>query len=133
MAVTTAQVIRKQCDDRVSVPVAASVSIPEGSLVFVTTAGYATNVIAAGANVFVGIAIANADNSAGSAGDISVEAHSEGIFELEGSSFAQTTVGESVYATDNYTLTTTSTNNSLVGTCVGYVSATKILVNLRHI
>ena len=56
MAVTANQVIEKR-EGRRSYPVAASVHIYEGTLVFLTAAGYATDVTATGVNGFVGVAV----------------------------------------------------------------------------
>jgi hypothetical protein len=83
------------------------------------------------------VAIEKVDNSAGSAGDLSVQCHTDGVFRLTGSGFSQATVGSLIYATDNYSITTTATGSAvLIGKCVGYVSSTvvdvKIDVNLTE-
>jgi len=81
MAVTANQIIKKQDGCIRSYPVAA-VHIYEGTLVYLTAAGYATDVTATGVNGFVGIARSEVDNSGGSAGDLNVEVWAEGDFEL---------------------------------------------------
>jgi predicted RecA/RadA family phage recombinase len=74
---------------------------------------------------FAGIVRKLADNSGGADGDIKAELYTEGDFDLPLSGVAQGNVGDLAYATDNYTLTLTSTSNSLVGVIVG-VAATGI-------
>lgn len=131
MAVSANQVISKQDGKRRSYPVAA-VHIYEGTLVFLTAAGYATDVTATGVNGFVGIATQEVDNSAGSAGDLTIEVWAEGDFELVGSGFAQADVGSVVYAEDNYTIGVAISSASVpIGRVVRYVSATKLIVYIE--
>lgn len=131
MAVTANQIVKRQDGCRGSLPVAAAINIYEGTLVFSTVLGYLTNVIASGVNAFCGVAIKQADNSSGSAGDKKGEFWKDGVFELTGSGFAQTTVDQPIYATDNYTVTTSGEAAVYIGQCVGYVSSTKILVRIK--
>lgn len=133
MAVTANQLIKRRDDGRASGPVAASVRLYEGTLVYITAAGYLTNVVASGANRFFGIATKDYDNSSGSAGDVFAECFTDGVFDLVGSGFAQTQAGEDIYGSDNFTITTTSTNMSYIGPCVEYVSATVLRVRLMPI
>lgn len=130
MAVTANQVIEKR-EGRRSYPVAASVHIYEGTLVFLTAAGYATDVTATGVNGFVGVAVGEQDNSSGSAGDLTVEVWAEGEFVLQGTGFAQADVGSKVYAEDNYTVgVSISTASVPIGMVTEYVSGTKIRVDI---
>ena len=129
MAVTANQLTKRQEGNRQSFPVAASTTIYEGTLAFITATGYLDDDTATGQNRFAGVALAIADNSAGSAGAIQGEVYTEGVFELVGSGFSQASVGLSVYATDNYVITTSPSASAVyVGECVGYVSSTKLLV-----
>ena len=130
MAVTANQTVKRQEGCRGSGPVAAAIAIYEGTLVFSTVLGYITNVIASGVNAFEGIAVKAADNSSGAAGDKKAEFWKDGVFELTGSGFSQATVGVPIYATDNYTVTTSGEAAVYIGQCVGYVSSTKILVRI---
>lgn len=115
----------------VGVPVKGSVNIYEGTIVFYDAAsGYATDITNSGANEFAGVAKHQADNSGGSDGDITVELYQDGEFELVGSGFTQAAAGDLIYASDNYTATTTNTSNSLLGRAVEFVSTTKLLVKL---
>jgi len=130
MAVTANQVIEKR-EGRRSYPVAASVHIYEGTLVFLTAAGYATDVTATGVNGFVGVAVGEQDNSSGSAGDLTVEVWAEGEFVLQGTGFAQADVGSKVYAEDNYTVgVSISTASVPIGMVTEYISSTKIRVDI---
>jgi len=130
MAVTANQVIEKR-EGRRSYPVAASVHIYEGTLVFLTAAGYATDVTATGVNGFVGVAVGEQDNSTGSAGDLTVEVWAEGEFVLQGTGFAQADVGSKVYAEDNYAVgVSISTASVPIGMVTEFISSTKIRVEI---
>jgi|694.fasta_scaffold01648_7 hypothetical protein len=129
MAVTANQLTKRQEGDRQSFPVAASTTIYEGTLSFVNVTGYLDDDTATGANRFAGIAVAYVDNSSGANGALQGEVYAEGVFELVGTGFSQASVGQPVFATDNYTITTSpSASGVYIGECVGYVSSTKILV-----
>jgi hypothetical protein len=129
MAVTANQLTKRQEGNRQSFPVAASTTIYEGTLAFLSVLGYLASVTATGVNRFAGVALAFVDNASGSAGDVQGEVYTEGVFELVGTGFTQASVGLPVFATDNYTITTgPSASGVYIGECVGYVSSTKILV-----
>lgn len=131
MAVTANQIVKKQEGCVRSYPVAA-VHIYEGTLVFLTAAGYATDVTATGVNGFVGIAKEEVDNSAGSVGDLNIEVWAEGDFELTGTGFAQAEVGSVVYAEDNYTTGVAISSASVpMGRVVKHVSTTKAIVEIN--
>lgn len=132
MAVTANQIVKRADGSRRTYPVAASTTIYEGTLVFITAAGYADDDTATGVNGFAGVAVAKADNSAGSAGDISVEVYTSGDFELTGTGFAQTDVGMPIYADDNYACVLSLGATSVrVGKIVKYVSSTKHIVAIQ--
>jgi hypothetical protein len=130
MAVTANQIIQKR-EGRRSYPVAASVRIYEGTLVFLTATGYATDVTATGVNGFLGVAVGEANNSSGSAGDITVEVWPSGEFVLEGTGFAQSDVGSTAYAEDNYTIgVSISTASVPIGMVTEFISSTKLRVDI---
>lgn len=134
MAVTANQIIKKQDGTIRSYQVAASTKIYQGTLVFLTAAGYADDDTATGVNGFLGIAKEYVDNSSGSAGDLSVEVYTEGDFELVGSGFAQADVGSIVYAEDNFTIGVSISSASVpIGKVVRYVSATKLIVEIETV
>ena len=132
MAVTANQIVKMQCGERRSYPVAASTNIYEGTLVFINASGYADDDTATGVNGFAGIAVRQADNSSGSAGDVWVEVYVEGDFELTGTSLAQTDVGMPAYADDNYAVVNALGSTSVrIGKFVRYVSSTKAVVAIQ--
>ena len=132
MAVTANQITKRQDGARRSYPVAASTNIYEGTLVFINASGYADDDTATGVNGFAGIAVAQADNSSGSAGNKWVEVYTEGDFELTGSGFAQTDVGMPIYADDNYACVLSLGSTSVrIGKIVRYVSSTKHIVAIQ--
>jgi hypothetical protein len=133
MAVTANQLLKFQDGDKRSYPVAASVNIYQGTMVFITAAGFATDTTATGVNGFAGIAIGQADNSSGTAGDVQVEVWAEGDFELVGAgTYTQSNVGDYVYGDDNFTINTAIGSTSVpIGRVVGFVTATKLTVSIR--
>ena len=131
MAVSANQVTTHKLSDQTQrYPVAGSVTIYDGTLVFGTAAGYASDVIATGANVLLGVACEYADNTSGSAGYKTVLVRTNGRFLLTGSSLAQANVNDLFYASDNYTVTGTSTDNTKVGRCKEFVSSTKVWIEI---
>ena len=130
MAVTANQLITAQDAGNIRSLRAGAFNHYQGTLVF-EASGYSTNVISTTANPFMGIAIAQYDNSAGSAGDMSVEFFTTGSFQLVGSSFTQADAGKLIYATDNYVISVTSTNQPPVGRCIEFVSSTLIMVEIH--
>lgn len=112
--------------------VAASTTLYQGTMAFaIAASGYADDDTATGANAFLGVVKEKADNSSGSAGDIAAEVYTTGVFEFTGSSLTQALVGDKIYASDNFTVTATSTNNTLIGRCVEFVSSTRIRVRIE--
>lgn len=131
MAVTANQLTKRQEGCRKSYPVAASTTLYEGALSFLSVTGYIDDDTATGVNKFAGVNVAYVDNSSGSAGDVQGEVYADGVFELTGTGFTQASVGLDVYATDNYTVTCApSASGVKIGRCEGYVSSTKILVDI---
>jgi hypothetical protein len=111
----------------------AAVSILEGALVSINSAGYATNATDAASEIFVGVAEESVDNSAGSAGDEEIKVRIGGVVEVvAATSLAQTNVSDQVYVADNQTvdLAANLTNDVLVGRIVEVVTATKLRVAL---
>ena len=131
MAVTANQLTKRQDGCRRTYK-AAAVHIYEGTLVYLTAAGYATDVTATGVNGFLGVAVAEVDNSAGSAGDLNVEVYAQGDFELTGSSFAIADVGSIAYGDDNYVCVIAIGATSVpIGKVVRYISSTKVIVRIE--
>lgn len=131
MAVTANQIIIAQEGDRQNGPAAASTHFYQGTLSYVNSSGYVVDIVASGANPFFGVVVSEVDNSSGSNGDLNVEVYADDIFQMVGSGFTQATVGLDIYGSDNFTVTTSSSSTSYIGRCVGYISSTKILVEVR--
>lgn len=129
MAVTANQMVTKSTTTRSKVPVAGSKRLYRGTLVF-GASGLATDVIASGANPFIGVAVDEADNSSGAASAISVEVEREGRFLLTGASLTQAMVGTRCYATDNYTITNVAEDMTYIGVFDEYVSATEAWIRI---
>lgn len=132
MAVTADQlIVRQGVEQRRQVTLAAAKTLYSGTLVFIDSNGRATDVTSTGSNKFAGVAADRYDNSGGAAGAIDGEVITKSAIKLTGSGFTQATVGVDIYASDNYTITATSTNNTKIGKCSKYVSATEIWVELE--
>lgn len=100
--------------NRLAYPVIASDIIYEGAAVGENASGYARPLSAG--DVFLGFAVAQADNSSGSAGDIDVTVESKGYIKLPITSIAITSNDRpAVYASDDNTFTLTKGSNSLIG------------------
>jgi hypothetical protein len=130
MATTTSARIVRSDDDKGSASLAASTLVPQNGLVFRNSSGYAVNIVASGANPFLGIAQKEADNSTGSAGDVKVELWTRGVFLLGfvGSTLTIADIGKPCYATDNDVLSIVATNKTPVGVIREVVSATSAMV-----
>jgi len=109
-----------------SVGVAASSTIYKGSMVGLS-GGYARALTAG--DQFIGHAIEQADNSSGSAADISVDLiRGRYCLEVTLSDVTRHDVGRAVYASDDGTLSLTGGGNSWVGTVARYVTTDTAVV-----
>lgn len=113
----------------IDAPMAVDI-IYRGAICMYNTSGYLAPAATGAGVMFAGIALETVDNSGGSAGDLSCKVQTEGVYLLTGSGFAQTDVGEAVYASADDTITQTSTNNPPIGNIVKYVSSTQVWVKL---
>lgn len=129
MAVTAAQTPRTKSGDCSDHPVLASAVMYGGTLGFLE-GGYANSDTDTGNNKFAGIVRDTVDNSSGGNGAKSCEFKRKGLFLLTGSGFAIGDVGVAVYASDNFTITKTSTNNVQIGKIAKFVSATEVWVDI---
>lgn len=129
MALTANRDVDRYVDQDVrSFAVAASTHIYKGSLVGLSS-GYARPLEAG--DTCVGIAYEEADNTAGSAGDVSIRVCTQGDFQHTLAGAAVTNIGDAVYASADDTLTFTSTDNSFVGVCAGLPKANTIVLRLN--
>lgn len=130
MSASAAQLITRRCAERNNGPIEESTTIYRGTLCFINANGYVDDDVAAGVNKFAGVAVEDYDNSSGADGDLQAEFFTEGLFQLEGSGFTQGTVGSDIYASDNFTVGTSSSGTTYVGRCAGFISTTKIWVRI---
>ena len=131
MAVTANKVISQSVACQKAYPAAAA-NLYQGTLAFINAAGYADDDTGSGANRFGGIVKDQRDNSGGSAGDLTVELLTEGEFLLVGTGFAQSSVGNDAFATDNYAITAgqSAASQVRIGRITEYVSSTKVKVKI---
>jgi hypothetical protein len=103
-------------DDRNSLPVKASTTIPEGAAVSIAS-GLARNFnVSDTTDGFGGFAVKRADNGTGSDSDIRVEVKTRGYVKLSVAGVSGVgNVTDAVYASDNDTFTTASTSNVQIG------------------
>ena len=108
-------------------PVDASTTIYEGAAVG-NNAGYSRPLQAG--DVFQGIAVEMADNSAGSAGDARIEVRTKGRARLTVAGATAITANAlvAVYASDDNAFTTTAGSNSLIGYIAQYLASTDCVV-----
>lgn len=103
-----------QMGDQDEYPVIASDIIYQGAAVGENDSGYARPLQAG--DRFLGFAEAKADNSGGSAGDVTVVVKTRGCVKLAISAIAITANDRpAVYASDDDTFTLTASTNSLIG------------------
>ncbi len=130
MTATTVPIETRTADERyMDFPMAEDTKIPKGVQVQLSS-GYATGMTKAASLVFVGIAAETVDNSDGAAGAKSIRVWRKGLHELAMSGAAITSVGSAVYAADNCTVTTTSTDATKVGEAAKFENTGKIFVDI---
>lgn len=107
-----------------SYPVLTGVKIWKGSIVVITSAGYAKPAVAAASLITVGIAMETVDNTAGSSGDLSVQVYQAvGCFAENGTAFDISDVGQLCYIYDDQTVTQSSAATSIAGTVMEVTSS----------
>ncbi|MGQ9687283.1 MAG: hypothetical protein ACUVXF_00625 [Desulfobaccales bacterium] len=114
-------------------PVAANTKIFSGSLVSANSNGYAVPAADTAGHKFLGVALEQADNSAGANGAKKVRVRRAGVFEFDALSITQAMVGAAMYVVDDHTVDDYSgpTNDIRVGILVKYVSDTKGWVDIN--
>src|SRR5690349_7533417 len=95
----------------------SNVKVFKGSNLNYNSSGYAKKASDTSGEIFAGVAMETIDNSAGSAGDLSVRVWKEGVFSMVCSGASQAWVGQDVYAVDDnvVALAATTTNDVRVG------------------
>ncbi len=133
-ATTTARESKRRDGEVVSYPMAA-VKIPKGALVNINAAGYATNATDTASETFAGVAYETVDNSAGSAGALSIRVQTTGTFVFAdgGANGAQTDTGIAFKVVDNQTVTdAATTNNITAGIAVESISTTSVRIRINR-
>ena len=110
-------------------PVEGGAHIYKGAFVGMSASGHAQGLVAT--NVFLGIACEEVDNTGLADGAKKVRVLSRGDFKEALSGVGQTKVGANVYASDDQTLTLTSTSNSLVGKVAAMPAANEIILRIE--
>ncbi len=129
MALTASRDVDRYVDQELrSIPVKGGATVYRGALVGLSS-GFARGLVAGDA--FAGIAYEEADNSGGGDGALAVRVFTLGNFEHALGSASRANNGAAVYASDDGTLTLTSSGNSAVGRQVDVASTGKIVVRLR--
>ncbi|MCE5314502.1 MAG: hypothetical protein ABFD49_08695 [Armatimonadota bacterium] len=133
-ATTTAREAKRRDGEVIAYPMAA-VKIPKGALVNINAAGYATNASDTSGDIFAGVAYETVDNSAGTAGELSIRVVTTGTFVFAdgGGNGAQTDVGVLFKIVDNQTVTDASTTNSIIaGIAVESISTTSVRIRINR-
>jgi len=115
-------------------PVAASTTIYGGSLVAVDANGYLNPGADTAGLIFEGVAMEQADNSSGSAGDLSCTVRRRGLFLVTlGTAITQANVGDNVFLVDDQTvdLAANVTNAIFCGVIAKYVSSTTAYIDIE--
>ncbi len=133
MAATGNTPLELEIGDRNECPVAAGQQLFRGAMVFADAAGRATSVLGA---KFLGHAAAEADNRTGGAGAINVLLHG-GCYRAQVAvpSVALTDIGKEVFASDDNTLSLSSSGgaNTLVGRVIRYVDTNLAIVEFSPV
>lgn len=111
-----------------ALPVVATDIIYDGAAVGMSgSTGNARPLV--GGDDFAGFAVAQADNSVGSAGDVNVDVYQRGVAKLSVTGVdGINDVGTEVYASDDDTFTTTASGGSAVGKITRWISGATCLV-----
>lgn len=131
MAASAARVADRKDGVKVSYTLPASGTIYKETLVSARVAdGYAyPSRSGTPTDIFLGVAIDTVSGD-GTPGSARCRVWKSGTFLFVASGMAQTDIGAAVYASDDSTVTKTSTNNQLVGYIVEVISATSVRVRI---
>ena len=130
MALTANREVNRYVDQELrSYPVKANTHVYKGGLVSLDASGYARPLNAG--DQAVGLAYEEMNNTSATDGQVSVRVFTQGDFVHALQGALRTNIGDAVYASDDETLTFTSTDNSLVGVCVDRPAANEIILRLN--
>lgn len=131
------------CDNKRSLGEMISVKmgvakVYKGTMMDIDANGYALQIADTDALIFAGVSAETKDNSAGSAGDISIDIYVEGIFTFKTTGADQTWTSKLMYADlanldagQRVLSTTGGTNPVVVGRCVEFVDSTHVRVRIN--
>lgn len=116
----------RRINGKVSIPLKANAVVYEGGMVAVDSTGYGVDCAAATGYQVILIATADADNTGGSSGALSVDCYEADAYYANSGTAAvdQTCLGNLVYAEDDQTISKTSQTSTLsvAGRCTGFDS-----------
>lgn len=136
MAATTIAIDTKKLtgDQFDAVPVLASVKIPAGALVALTSAGYATNAADTAGHKVIGIAEYTVDNTAGASGAQTITTVAGPVSGFVNDATNPCTiahVGRTVYVLDNQTIrSVVGTNSIKAGILMGINADLSLKINI---
>jgi len=116
------------------IPVINADIIYGGALVSVNAAGYAVPGADTAGQIFMGVASARADNSAGAVGAIKVPVLRRGLFKMTlGTAISIANVGDNVFLVDDQTVDVTAqcTNKIFCGIIASYIDTTHAMVDIE--
>lgn len=130
-ALTADYEVKRKDGQFVSYKVAAAETIYKGALVFANAAGYLYPAEDTASTVyFVGVAIEQGDNSSGANGAISIRVNKIGTYEFAKASAVVGDIGSLVYARDDQTVATSTTNSISVGYVVEIPDSSHVQVRI---
>ena len=120
MALSANTFVNEMLGDDEEYPVAASTTIYEGAMIYLD-GGYAKPLAAT--KECAGVAIAKADNSSGSAGDINVKVRARNFArKMSVTDLTITSEGAAVYGEDDATVSLTAGSNKVCGVVRRYIA-----------
>jgi hypothetical protein len=131
MTATAAPLLKQRADARrIKVPAAVAV-LYENTMAFINASGFADDDTASGVN-----RLRRHGRQAGRqfrrvGGDLSVELEREGSWVFLGSGFAQSSVGQPLFALDNQTTTLTGVAGTHIGTITEYIDSTHVRADIE--
>lgn len=112
--------------DEIDVPVAAATKIYAGSMVCANAAGFAVPAADTAAFVTLGVATAQADNTSGLDGAMSLAVRMGRVHRFAATSITQAMLGDIMYVVDDQTFDDGVGSNSVkAGTLVKFISTTE--------
>lgn len=110
------------------IPIIATDIVFEGAAVGESSSNGTGRPLVAG-DVFLGFAIAKADNASGAAGDINIRVREKGRVQLVVTGVSsKADLGATVYGDDDNAFTLTNSSNTVIGKIVRWLMSTSVIV-----